>query len=569
MLKSLQSRIILSLTVVLLLSGCLLSVVLYRASADLITKALGDQAKVIAEQAAKKIKLEPYQTLSAESPYYQELRLLLNEMKLTYGLKYLYTMGQRDRNGESEYYYVVDGAPLEAKEDFSAFGKVESEPYPALAAVFTQKSVQIGDLSNDQYGATLTAYVPIKNASGEMIGVVGADFDASSVYDRLQQNRIFIIWLTAAMLLLSIAAIWLIAKILIQPLKRLNAVITVVQSGDLRVSVETGRSDEIGMLSRSFQRMVDDLSAIIRGIRDNASQLQHASHQLAETAEHTGQSAEQVTSAIREVATGSAVHMKQVGETARSMESVSAAIERIAGSSAIASSASLAAMTEAKHGNAQVDKAMSQMETIVSTTNTLAESIAQLEHRSAEIGHIVQTMTGIAAQTNILALNASIEAARAGQHGQGFSVVAGEVRKLAAQSQQSAQQIAALIEQTAADTDNVVTAIQAGTAEVQAGMQAVHDANRTFHAIQAEVERVTEQVRDVSTASREIAAGSQIVRQSVSEMERITRDAVGHNHAIAQSSERQAAALEQMTGATESLNERVEQLNAMIARFKV
>src|SRR5690606_20171364 len=152
-------------------------------------------------------------------------------------------------------------------------------------------------------------------------------------------------------------AIWFISKILIGPLKKLTNAITQVQSGDLRVKLESNRSDEIGMLSRNFQMMVNDLSGMIRSIQDNATQLKQASQQLATTTEQNEQSAGHIASAIQEVAAGAHVQMKQVQETSKSMAEVNAAILRITESSSVATDASQLAMGEAHQGNERVDLA--------------------------------------------------------------------------------------------------------------------------------------------------------------------------------------------------------------------
>jgi methyl-accepting chemotaxis protein len=554
----------------MLLAGSVLSYSLYTSSANLIKKSLGDQAKTIAANAAKRIDAEAFRNLKADSDYYKQLRLLLNDMKETNGLKYLYTMTERTIEGKKEYLYAVDGAPLDAKDDVSAFGEAENEPYPELAQAFEQKREQVGELSNDeQYGATVTAYVPILDKTGAMVGIVGADFDAEVVYNRLQSNSRYMLAVTAAVLIVAVAAIWLFARIVVGPLKRLTDALKLVQAGDMTVRVDISRKDEVGELSRAFQQMVGDLSSMIRAIRDNAVQLNDASRLLSANAEQTAGSGIRITSSIREVATGAAVQVQRSTETANSMEEMSGGIQRIAESSAIVAEASLRATDEAKLGNVRAERAMDTMTSIVSSTEAMADEIARLEQRTEEIGQIVVVMTDISSQTNLLALNAAIEAARAGEHGRGFAVVADQVRKLAGQAEESSRQIAQLVHNISQETIRVAGSIRDGSKDVQAGVEAVREADASFRTILAEVERVAFQVQEVSATSEQIAAGSEQVNAAIDEMAAISREAAKHYRDIADSSEGQLTSIEQMKRSTETLHGMAAQLNRMIERFKV
>jgi methyl-accepting chemotaxis protein len=570
-LKSLQTRIVLFFSVLMLIAGSVLSYTVYTSSAELIKKSLGDQAKTIAAQAAGKIDTAAFRSMRADSDAYKQLRLLLNDMKETNGLKYLYTMTVREQNGQMEYVYAVDGAPLDAKEDVSEFGQVEKEPYAELARAFTEKQEQVGELTNDDsYGATVTAYVPIIDpATGDMLGVVGADFDATAVYERLQENSRYMVWVTGVILLAAVLATWLLARILLGPLKRLTAASRLVQAGDLTVRVETSRSDEIGVLSRAFQQMVGELSAMIRSIRDNAVRLNEATVQLNDHTERTSESGRRMTQSIREVASGASVQVQRSAETAKSVEEVSDGVQRIAESSSVAAEASLIAADQARLGNTRAERAMEQMTFIAETSESNVEDMKRLEQRTAEIGQIVVAIADISSQTNLLALNAAIEAARAGEHGRGFAVVADQVRKLASQAEESSRHISQLVDTIAEETSRVAGSIRAGSKEVLDGLEAVRQADAAFRAILSEVERVAAQVQDVSAVSEEIATGSEQVSAAIDEMAVISQEAAKHYRSAADYSETQQSSIEQLKRSTGSLQEMAAELNVTIRKFKV
>lgn len=568
--KSLQARIVLFFSALVLLAGIVLSYTLYTSSANLIKKSLGDQAKTIAANAAQQIDIDKFRQLEADSVYYKELRTLLNGMKETNGLKYLYTMTEQEAAGEKQYVYAVDGAPLDAADDVSAFGEVEEEPYPELARAFAEKREQVGELSNDeQYGATVTAYVPLLDKEGNIAGIVGADFDATAVYERLQSNFRYMAAVTASVLVIAIAAIWLFAFFLVRPLRQMTDALKLVQAGDLTVRVHARRRDEVGVLSAAFQQMVEDLSGMIRAVRDNAERLNEASRRLTANAEQTSDSGKRITSSIREVAAGAAVQVQRSTETAHAMEEMSGGVQRIAESSAIVAEASLNATEEARHGNAGAEKAMERMTAIATSTEAIADDMARLEQRSAEIGQIVVVMTDISAQTHLLALNAAIEAARAGEQGRGFAVVADQVRKLAAQAEESSRQIAGLVQGIAREMSQAAGSIRTGSRDVHAGVEAVREATDAFRTILAEVERVAIRVQEVSATSEQIAAGSEQVNAAIDEMASISREAAGYYRDIADSSDAQLSAIEGMRGSAETLHGMAAQLNRAIERFRI
>ncbi|MDF2721234.1 MAG: methyl-accepting chemotaxis protein [Paenibacillus sp.] len=568
--KSLQIRILLFFSVLMLLMGTILSYSLYTSSASLITKSLGEQARTIAVSAAKKIDGDAFASLQADSDYYKQLRLQLNEMKETNGLKYLYTMTARDNGGEMEYVYAVDGAPLDQKDDVSAFGEVEEEPFLLLAKAFEVKQEQIGELTdNAPYGPTVSSFVPIWNKAGQMVGVVGADFEATAVYERLKSNSRDMVLITAAVILAAIAATWLFARIIVKPLKQLTAALKSVQAGDMTVQVGMKRQDEVGQLAIAFQQMVGDLSAMIRAIRDNAIQLNGASRSLIEHAGQTSDSGSRITASIREVASGAATQVQRSAETATAMEEMSAGVQRIAESSSIAADASVAATNQAKQGTALAERAMAQMSSIEASTESSADEVGRLEQRTKEIGQIVDAMTDIAGQTNLLALNAAIEAARAGEQGRGFAVVADQVRKLATQAEHSSRQIEEMVRNISGETARLVESIRASSADVRTGVVAVGEAGAAFRSILEENERVAVQIQEVSASSEQLAAGAEQVSASIDEMAAISREAAKHYGDIAGSSETQLGSIGQMKQSTETLQAMASSLNRLIERFKV
>ncbi|ASS76249.1 hypothetical protein CIG75_15735 [Tumebacillus algifaecis] len=415
-----------------------------------------------------------------------------------------------------------------------------------------------------------TAYEPIKDKSGSIIGIyyVGVP---NSVYDEIVirfMDQVIIFGISG--LLVAIIASYLVAHYNARPLYKLTQVAYQVASGDLRVEKLTvNRKDELGDLSRSVNSMVDNLHELIGSVSDTAVQVAASSEELSASTEQAAISTEQVTETIQTVAAGAESQLQRTQESEMAIEGMTMGIQSIAETSVAVAEASLQSAMEAEQGNESIQQAVQQMAMIVETVNEYASGMKVLEQRSQEIGAIVEVITGIAAQTNLLALNAAIEAARAGEHGKGFAVVADEVRKLAEQSGQSAGQIENLIQAIQAETTRSIDSMDKVMREVQSGTEVVHVAGSAFHHILESARQVAEQVQEMTASSQEMSASSQEVAQSVEEVTRIANDSASNAKMVAASSEEQLAVIEEISRSSESLSEMAQELQEKIKKFQV
>jgi methyl-accepting chemotaxis protein len=570
--NSLQTRIVLVFSIIITISAALLGFTIVNDAQRLVVRSLGTQAQTIAEHAASIIDVKQYEALTPESGtdgYYAELRVKLDEMKKAYGLKYLYTMGSRVQNGQTVYYYMVDGAPLDQTEDVSALGEVEEEQFPGLVRSFDEKEPIVGELTNDdEYGATVTAYIPILNTSGEMIGVVGADFDATDVYALMQRNRKTALIIGLSVLVISLIFTLLFAKRLVRPLKRLTHEMTRVQQGDLTVRVTARGKDETGRLAGAFQSMVDDLRVMIIRLNDNAVQLHSASQELTSSAEHTQYNADQIADLIR------MTEAESVRQTSRSEEVMSAIIEtdhsvqRIASAANVVAAASHGTATEAAAGGQSVQQALAQMESIHRNTAQMKEDVENLSERSDQIRSVMAMIGAIAAQTNLLALNAAIEAARAGEEGRGFAVVAEQVRKLASQSEESSRIVAEQITDMLVRIERIVESVNNGNQEAEQGLIIVRRAEISFASITEEIGKVSAQMDELSDVAARLAAGSKEANAAGVELAGSIQLAAQQFARVTSSAEEQSASMRQIFASSESLSGMANQMTDMIARFK-
>lgn len=573
-LNRLLTRMVLFFSCLILAAGAVLGFTIYRSSTGLVESSLGAQAQLVAENAAKLIDPEEYAKLSAEAgetEYYSKLRSRLNELRETNGLKYLYTLAKKEQDGKSIYYYMVDGAPLDVdSEDFSAMGDPEENEYPGMVKAFEEGKPQTGELSNDpEYGATITAYVPLKGADGKMIGVVGADFDATAVYALMDSNRKTTLYVTLGVIAAGILLVVLLANYLTRPLLQLTSQVAKVREGDMTVVIPMTRKDEIGHLAQTFQQLVTNTRTVIRGMRDSSERLLKASEGVSEHARSTTEASRLIALSMQDASDGANTQVLRSADMTKAVEGMTDSLLRITESTAIVADVAQETVEQTAQGHALIRQAMSEMETVNDTAAHMLKATKRLESRSGEIGEITNVLSAIAQQTNLLALNAAIEASHAGEHGRGFAVVAAEVRKLATQSHESAAQIGELIATVLEQTSQLSSGMESNSAKISAGLHLVKDAGASFHSILTGLEKVNEQLQEVSAASEQVSAESEEVAASVEEMERISRQAALHFEGIASNSAAQIVSMDEVSTSAESIRAMSNELTELNKRFIV
>jgi len=304
---------------------------------------------------------------------------------------------------------------------------------------------------------------------------------------------------TLLALLLGFMAAWAITRQITRPLQETLAVLEQVASGDLTKSVVVHRRDEIGALQRGVQRMVATLRELIGGIHDSATQIASAAEQLSAVTEQTS--------------AGVNSQKVETDQVATAMHEMAATVHEVARNAEEAAQAALRADEEASQGDRVVGEAISHIEHVAREVQRSAEAMSQLQQESVKIGSVMDVIKSVADQTNLLALNAAIEAARAGEAGRGFAVVADEVRSLAQRTQQSTEEIEALI-----------VGIQQGTqqvAEIMENSRSLTESSVTLSRRAGEaLGNITQTVAGIQSMNQQIAAAAE---QQSSVAEEISR----------------------------------------------
>ena len=366
----------------------------------------------------------------------------------------------------------------------------------------------------------------------------GADDAYSAAKAVYSQARILVCVLIAAALLIGLVLSLLVARLISGALKKGVAVAESLAQGDLSVSIEVVSRDETGQLMSSMKLMADNLRQIIGQVAGTATQVASAASQLQSTAERIATGAEQVAA--------------QSGTVATAGEEMSATSGDIAQNCQMAAAGALRASQSAQNGAEVVENTVTVMGQIAHKVQETAKTVASLGARSDQIGDIIGTIEDIADQTNLLALNAAIEAARAGEQGRGFAVVADEVRALAERTTRATREIGEMIKAIQNETKGAVAAMEQGVHQVEEGTGEAAKSGVALRDILEQVNDVAMQVNQIATAAEEQTATTGEISSNMNQITEVVQ-------LTSQGAQESATAASQLSGHAEELQRLVRQ----------
>ncbi|MFA5243189.1 MAG: methyl-accepting chemotaxis protein [Sulfuricella sp.] len=351
----------------------------------------------------------------------------------------------------------------------------------------------------------------------------------------------FVVSALAAGAIVGLANYWLVNWVLLSKLRRISQVATAISNKDISHTCGMESHDMIGEIIHGFNKMAENLRELIG--------------EVATMSGHVNRDANTIQGLMAGVRQRFDAQQQTVASINSSTETLSETVAQISGSASQVSEAARTASNLAQSGGNIVQETIQGMRRINESVTLGSSAVDSLGRKSDEIGAIVAVINGIAEQTNLLALNAAIEAARAGEQGRGFAVVADEVRKLAEKTAQATQEISGMIQSVQQETQNAISTMQSGTEQVRGGVEKATEAGRALQEIVLSVERVSEMIERIATG-----AASQ--NQMVSEVR-------GHVDEISQMV--QDASVDTMSGeqATRELANLSAELDQVIKQFKL
>ena len=373
-------------------------------------------------------------------------------------------------------------------------------------------------------GATRLVGLAPTPTTGWTVAVGAMEKDILTNVDEL---RVLLVWLSVLFVALGIVAAAFIGRQVANPLKKVQDVIEAVADGDLTKEVQVKSHDEVGMVAAAVNKTVDSM-------RGTMNMVSSATVDLAGTSEEMAAASQEVSASVEEVASTTNQFASTLDVMNTNAQTMRDTVQGIS--------------NQAVHGEKALEEIVDQMRELRNSTQTLAEEVGGLGSLSDQIGNIVDVISAIADQTNLLALNAAIEAARAGEHGRGFAVVADEVRTLAEQSAKATSEITSLINQIQGGISTTVTGMNDGAGRADQALKSVNESGRLLRSILEAVENTVGQVQEISSGLVE----------------------VNHSgHEIASATEEQAASMEQVASSAQNLTDMGTRLSDLVGHFKL
>ncbi len=352
------------------------------------------------------------------------------------------------------------------------------------------------------------------------------------------------LWLTASALLaviFSLLAGFAISRQVVRPLQATLKIMDDVAAGDLTHDHTVDRSDELGQLQNSLQRMTVGLRTLISGISDGVTQIASAAEQLSAVTEQTS--------------AGVNSQKNETDQVATAMNQMAATVQEVARNAEQASEAAVAADQQAREGDRVVSEAIEQIERLAAEVGHSTEAMGLLKRESDKIGGVLDVIKSVAQQTNLLALNAAIEAARAGEAGRGFAVVADEVRSLAQRTQKSTEEIEQLIAGLQSGTQQVATVMDNSRTLTDSSVELTRRAGNSL-------ENITRTVSTIQNMNQQIAAAAE---QQSAVAEEINRSVM----TVRDVSDQTSAASEETAASSVELARLGTHLQGLVGRFRV
>jgi len=487
------------------------------------------QGIIVVERAASLIDGDSFEALSKSlddnDPFYEETRLQLLGLKEITGCVYLYTMTYK--KGDI-WYFIIDGSAPIGDDDFSALGDEQdtSDYDPAFKrTVITQKTEISGLVDQGEWGRLISIYTPIKNSKEEMVGIIGCDFDGEELYKQIVSSEIQQIIIGLISIVIGICFLLIFMQMIFKPIKEINGILKEIShgDGDLTKQISNIKENEIGEMAHYFNKTFEKIRNLIILIKQSTKTLSDTGNDLTTNMSETAAAINQITVNIQNIKDRIINQSTSVSQTHSTMEQVVININKLndhvddqssnisAASSSIEEMvANIRSVTDTLIRNTNNVKLLNKASELGrNSLQEVASDIKEIARESEGLLGINSVMENIASQTNLLSMNAAIEAAHAGEAGRGFAVVAGEIRKLAESAGQQSKTIGTVLKRIKGSIDKIT--------------HSTNNVLEKFEAIDSSVKTVADQEENIRNSMEEQQTGNKQILEGISNINHITR----------------------------------------------
>ena len=415
-------------------------------------------------------------------------------------------------------------------------------------------------------GDTVVAYSTV-GASGWLVAL---EVPQDAVFGTLTRMKFMYAILTLAGIVLMGFMCRQLSNGIVGPVSELEAHAKELSEGNLRLEdVQVSTNDEVGSLAVAFNNMSHNLRTLIKNMAKTSEQVAASAQELTASSHQSAEASVHVAETVGDVSAGMGQQLQDIDGAKENVDLVFKDITEMAGKAKTVAESSVQTAAAAKTGADMMESAIKKMGVIEQGVLESAEVVKKLGENSQQIGQIVEAISSIAEQTNLLSLNAAIEAARAGEHGRGFAVVAEEVRKLAAESQTSAEQIKERIASIQTDTAKAVESMERGSEGVKEGTKSIREVGAQFSDIMSMVESINAQMTAINSSVKLVSDGANNIVTAVDSIDNVSRKTADNTQTISSATQEQSASNEEIAAASQALAKLAEEMQAAIGKFKV
>ncbi|KYG89695.1 methyl-accepting chemotaxis protein [Metasolibacillus sp. FSL H7-0170] len=543
---------------------------------------LGEHSVTVAQNMAQYMDVEGYKQLAnspQENELYWRLREQLNDLREKNGVLYAYTFAAPTNGKEGNGVFLVDGMPADDHENAATISSESSATSNADLLRALEDGYYYTDVIESEFGQFISGTIPVKDANGEVAFYLGIDIDADyvDVVSSLISKEIIptVVIIFSLISILGLAILYYYINSALRPLKSLKESATYLAEGNIKDANEVvshinmSNGNEISLFARDFTDALGQLSATFETIHSKTNSLEQVVEDINATAHHVSESNNTIAASVTQIAEGSGKQQISNDEVMQAMSEMAIGIQRLADTTSdiAESSSDMTELVEKSTTNSK--QVVQQIHNVESSVVRTSEQVREMGARFHSIEEMVTVITSIADQTNLLALNAAIEAARAGEAGKGFAVVADEVRKLAEMSRTSADDIHHHLQSFLEIAERALSEMAVSTEEVKEGSLAVTAIGENLESILQSVLRVNNNIQENSAVIEQMSASSEEILASAEDMNQLVTNTTTQTQEVAQSIDIQVDMVEKLSEVVEQLDTTSKDVITEIEKFKL
>ena len=488
---------------------------------------------------------------------YIQIQNQLNDFRMKTGALYVYTYAIKNNQVQ----ILIDGLP---PEESSTIGEITTSiSVTDLLPVLSGETVSTDIIKDKKYGNFMSSFAPIKDKEGKVIGILGVDTEAETIKSIkngvLSSFLPMVIAISIIFTLLILGMVYYYLGKKLDPLKRLTDIANAITKGNLGEASNLTRehrtqsTDEIGLLYSSFEKMTETLSEMIKKMHGLSSSLHEQSSKLNNSSSEVNEGTAQVSVTMDEMANGVESQANLASALSMDMREFSENIAETNKKGQEITQSTDVVINDSQTGMQLMSLSIENMQEIFNIVSESVNQVKTLETQSNEVTTLVTLISNIADQTNLLALNAAIEAARAGEQGKGFAVVADEVRKLAEQVSDSVNGISTIVGNVKSNSKNMVEILTSGLEKVDEGRENLLKTGETFNDISTELSTMNVLVHSMAKQQILLANREETMKESIEE--------------VAAISEENAAGIEEVSASAQQINAMTGEMKQLVSNL--